>query len=357
MTSTRCWSCWTDTRVPPLDARAKARLAAAAVRAGALRSVPRAPAAELRPRGRRHSRDRDRRAVTHHYDVSNEFFRAPPRRVDDLLVRDLLARRADARTRRSAQSSSSYVQSSASAPASVCSMSAAGGAASRCTPRASTASMSPASRCPSRRRRSRASGRPRRARRPDRDPRRRLPRPRRRAVRRDRLDRHGRARRQRQHRRLRSAARSGAAARRTAAEPRHRAASSRRPRGRAVLGAFRVPRRGTAARLAGARRRSRRPAWSRRTSRVSGSTTRGRSASGRATSTSTPGAPKRWWDPSGCGSGGCTCVPLGEGSRTASRRSSRSWPAALSKSPPPAASGHGRRGATVLNACAGPVPR
>jgi cyclopropane-fatty-acyl-phospholipid synthase len=59
---------------PQLDARGKARLAAAAVRAGALRSVPRAPAAELRPRGRRHSRDRDRRAVAHHYDVSNEFF-------------------------------------------------------------------------------------------------------------------------------------------------------------------------------------------------------------------------------------------------------------------------------------------
>jgi cyclopropane-fatty-acyl-phospholipid synthase len=37
--------------------------------------VPRAPAAELRPRGRRHSRERDRRAVTHHYDVSNDFFR------------------------------------------------------------------------------------------------------------------------------------------------------------------------------------------------------------------------------------------------------------------------------------------
>jgi cyclopropane-fatty-acyl-phospholipid synthase len=61
-------------RVPPMDARTKARLAAAAVRAGALGSVPRAPAVELRPRGRRHSRDRDRRAVTHHYDVSNEFF-------------------------------------------------------------------------------------------------------------------------------------------------------------------------------------------------------------------------------------------------------------------------------------------
>jgi cyclopropane-fatty-acyl-phospholipid synthase len=61
--------------VPPLDARRKARLAAAAVRAGALRSMPRVPATELRPRGRRHSRDRDQRAVRHHYDVSNEFFR------------------------------------------------------------------------------------------------------------------------------------------------------------------------------------------------------------------------------------------------------------------------------------------
>ena len=62
-------------RVASLDSRAKVRLAAAAVRAGAWRSVPRVPAAELRPRGRRHSRDRDRRAVTYHYDVSNEFFR------------------------------------------------------------------------------------------------------------------------------------------------------------------------------------------------------------------------------------------------------------------------------------------
>ncbi len=62
-------------QVPPLDTRSKLRLAAAAVRAGALRSIPRAPYAELRPRGRRHSRERDKRAVTHHYDISNEFFR------------------------------------------------------------------------------------------------------------------------------------------------------------------------------------------------------------------------------------------------------------------------------------------
>ena len=35
---------------------------------------PPVPAAELRPRGRRHSRERDARAVRHHYDVSNEYF-------------------------------------------------------------------------------------------------------------------------------------------------------------------------------------------------------------------------------------------------------------------------------------------
>ena len=59
---------------PPVDARAKGRLAAAAVRAGALRRLPRTPAVELRPEGRRHSIARDKRAVTHHYDVSNDFF-------------------------------------------------------------------------------------------------------------------------------------------------------------------------------------------------------------------------------------------------------------------------------------------
>jgi cyclopropane-fatty-acyl-phospholipid synthase len=36
--------------------------------------VPRTPAVELRPEGRRHSIARDKRAVTHHYDVSNDFF-------------------------------------------------------------------------------------------------------------------------------------------------------------------------------------------------------------------------------------------------------------------------------------------
>jgi cyclopropane-fatty-acyl-phospholipid synthase len=59
---------------PPIDNRAKLALATAAVRAGALRGVPRVPAMELRPKGKRHSILRDKRAVTHHYNLSNEFF-------------------------------------------------------------------------------------------------------------------------------------------------------------------------------------------------------------------------------------------------------------------------------------------
>jgi cyclopropane-fatty-acyl-phospholipid synthase len=59
---------------PPIDRATRARLALAAVRACGLTRPPRIPASELRPRGRRHSRERDERAVRHHYDVSNEFF-------------------------------------------------------------------------------------------------------------------------------------------------------------------------------------------------------------------------------------------------------------------------------------------
>jgi cyclopropane-fatty-acyl-phospholipid synthase len=59
---------------PALESADKARLLVAAVRAAGLTLPPRPPAAELRPSGRRHSKDRDARAVRHHYDVSNEFF-------------------------------------------------------------------------------------------------------------------------------------------------------------------------------------------------------------------------------------------------------------------------------------------
>jgi len=59
---------------PTLDRSAKARLLLGAVRAAGLTAPPRRPAAELRPSGHRHSRERDAEAVRHHYDVSNEFF-------------------------------------------------------------------------------------------------------------------------------------------------------------------------------------------------------------------------------------------------------------------------------------------
>jgi cyclopropane-fatty-acyl-phospholipid synthase len=60
---------------PPIAGRSRARLSLAAARAMGLRKPPPVPAAELRPRGKRHTRERDARAVRHHYDVSNEFFK------------------------------------------------------------------------------------------------------------------------------------------------------------------------------------------------------------------------------------------------------------------------------------------
>jgi cyclopropane-fatty-acyl-phospholipid synthase len=59
---------------PPIDTRSKRDIALAAIKAGALRSVPKVPEMELRPKGKRHSILRDKRAVTHHYNLSNEYF-------------------------------------------------------------------------------------------------------------------------------------------------------------------------------------------------------------------------------------------------------------------------------------------
>jgi cyclopropane-fatty-acyl-phospholipid synthase len=59
---------------PPLTLRQRARLVVALARACGLVAPPRAPAAELRPRGLRHSLSRDARAVRHHYNVPGEFF-------------------------------------------------------------------------------------------------------------------------------------------------------------------------------------------------------------------------------------------------------------------------------------------
>jgi cyclopropane-fatty-acyl-phospholipid synthase len=59
---------------PALDGADKRALLLGAVRAAGLTRPPARPQAELRPSGRRHSKERDARAVRHHYDVSNEFF-------------------------------------------------------------------------------------------------------------------------------------------------------------------------------------------------------------------------------------------------------------------------------------------
>jgi cyclopropane-fatty-acyl-phospholipid synthase len=59
---------------PSLDRAARARLALAAARASGLQLPPKPPKAELRPRGKRHSRERDERSVRHHYDLPPEFF-------------------------------------------------------------------------------------------------------------------------------------------------------------------------------------------------------------------------------------------------------------------------------------------
>jgi cyclopropane-fatty-acyl-phospholipid synthase len=59
---------------PSLEGGDRARLLLGAIRAAGVTLPPRRPAAELRPSGRRHSKQRDAEAVRHHYDVSNEFF-------------------------------------------------------------------------------------------------------------------------------------------------------------------------------------------------------------------------------------------------------------------------------------------
>jgi cyclopropane-fatty-acyl-phospholipid synthase len=59
---------------PAVDRSARARLAITAARAAGLQRPPSPPTTELRPQGRRHSPERDARAVRHHYDLPKEFF-------------------------------------------------------------------------------------------------------------------------------------------------------------------------------------------------------------------------------------------------------------------------------------------
>jgi cyclopropane-fatty-acyl-phospholipid synthase len=59
---------------PRLTARGTAVAALAAARLGAIGPPPRRPASEARLSGRLHTRRRDRAAIAHHYDMSNEFY-------------------------------------------------------------------------------------------------------------------------------------------------------------------------------------------------------------------------------------------------------------------------------------------
>jgi cyclopropane-fatty-acyl-phospholipid synthase len=63
-----------DWQPPALERREQARLALSAARAFGLRRPPHVPSSELRLSGRRHTPERDARAVRHHYNVSNDFF-------------------------------------------------------------------------------------------------------------------------------------------------------------------------------------------------------------------------------------------------------------------------------------------
>ncbi|MFI9270034.1 class I SAM-dependent methyltransferase [Kitasatospora sp. NPDC052896] len=58
-----------------LSGPAGRRALAALLRAGALGPQPALPPEEARPTGRVHSRSRDRAAISHHYDVGNDFYR------------------------------------------------------------------------------------------------------------------------------------------------------------------------------------------------------------------------------------------------------------------------------------------
>ncbi len=81
---------------PPMDNATKLKIARGAVKAGALRRVPKVPAMEFRPEGRA-ALDPPRQALGHPpLQPLERVLLAVPRRVDDVLVRDLVPRGADA---------------------------------------------------------------------------------------------------------------------------------------------------------------------------------------------------------------------------------------------------------------------
>lgn len=68
------WRTVRERAIPPVRARDVARLALTAARLGALGTPPPAPSTQARLRGRPHAPARDRAAISHHYDTSNDFY-------------------------------------------------------------------------------------------------------------------------------------------------------------------------------------------------------------------------------------------------------------------------------------------
>lgn len=71
----RAWSVARATPGRQITLRGKAKAAMVAARLGVIGPPPRPPVSEARLRGRLHTRLRDRAAIAHHYDLSNEFYR------------------------------------------------------------------------------------------------------------------------------------------------------------------------------------------------------------------------------------------------------------------------------------------
>ena len=181
------------------------------------------PREEIVPRGRRHSIRRDKVAVSHHYDVGNEFYALRARPVDDVLVRPVRRRRDVVRGGPGGQARADLPQAR---PARTSRRPTArrrmrlgvDGDPRRHPPRRA------GRRCDDQQRaggRGTAAGRSRWRVRPGGDPDRGLPAGRRRSVRRDLIGRHGRARRRTQDGRLLRHPALAAPARRADAEPRH----------------------------------------------------------------------------------------------------------------------------------------
>ncbi|WP_282086961.1 SAM-dependent methyltransferase [Streptomyces tendae] len=73
----RMWAAARERRLHPprLSLADRARAAGTAVRLGAVGPRPATPASQARLRGGPHTRSRDRAAISHHYDLSNDFYR------------------------------------------------------------------------------------------------------------------------------------------------------------------------------------------------------------------------------------------------------------------------------------------